>query len=71
VSVVVSEKLKSRAILECYRRAAEARRMADAASNLLEKTDFLEIEKMWLSLAHSPEFWSAKILDNGRNPFSF
>jgi hypothetical protein len=45
--------------------------MADAASNLLEKTDFLEIEKMWLSLAHSPEFWSAKILDNGRNPFSF
>jgi hypothetical protein len=67
----VSEKLKSRAILECYRRAAEAHRMADAASNLLEKTDFPEIEKIWLSLVRSPEFWSAKILHSGRNPFSF
>jgi hypothetical protein len=45
--------------------------MADAASNLLEKTDFPEIEKIWLSLVRSPEFWSAKILHSGRNPFSF
>ena len=40
-------------ILECYRRAAEARRMADRVTNRLEKEDFLAIEQRWLSLARS------------------
>jgi len=53
----VPKKFRSRAILECYRRADEARPMAEAAGDLLEKTDFLEIEKTWLSLARSPELW--------------
>jgi hypothetical protein len=42
-------------ILECYGRAAEARRMADGATNRPEKADFLAIEQRWLSLAHSHE----------------
>jgi hypothetical protein len=42
-------------ILECYRRAAEARRMADGATNRPEKADFLAIEQRWLSLARSCE----------------
>jgi hypothetical protein len=41
--------------LECYRRAAEARRMADGATNGLAKADFLAIEQRWLSLARSDE----------------
>jgi hypothetical protein len=41
--------------LECYRRAAEARRMADGATNEPAKADFLAIEQRWLSLAHSGE----------------
>jgi hypothetical protein len=53
----VSDKLKSRVILECYRRAAQARRMAEATTNLSEKMDFFEIEKTWLSLSRSPELW--------------
>jgi hypothetical protein len=47
----VPKKSRSGAILEFYRRAAEARRMADAATNPLAKVDFLAIEKRWLSLA--------------------
>jgi len=42
---------KRGAILDCYRRAAEARRMADRATNRLEQEDFLAIEQRWLSLA--------------------
>jgi hypothetical protein len=41
--------------LECYRRAAEARRMADGSPNGLAKADFLAIEQRWLSLARSYE----------------
>jgi hypothetical protein len=40
-------------ILECYRRAAQAGRMADAATDRAEKADFREIEKRWLSLARN------------------
>jgi hypothetical protein len=54
----VSDKLKSRVILECYRRAAQARRMAEATTNLSEKMDFFEIEKTRLSLSRSPELWA-------------
>jgi hypothetical protein len=49
------KKSRSGAILECYRRAAEARRMADGATNGLAKADFLAIEQRWLSLARSDE----------------
>jgi hypothetical protein len=52
----MSEKFGSVAILECYRRAAEARRFADDAVNPFEKADFLDIERRWMSLAHSYEF---------------
>ena len=39
-------------VQECYRRAAEARRFADAASATpSERDDFLRIERRWLSLA--------------------
>ena len=43
---------KSDAIVECYRRAAEARRMADTAVDLSERADFLKVEQRWLSLAY-------------------
>jgi hypothetical protein len=46
------QECKSDAIIECYRRAAEARRMADTAVDQSERTDFLEIEQRWLSLAY-------------------
>jgi hypothetical protein len=51
--VAMSEKFESVAILECYRRAAEARRFADDAVNSFEKADFLDIERRWKSLAYS------------------
>jgi hypothetical protein len=38
-------------IVECYRRAAEARRIADGATDPLTKADFLKVEQRWLSLA--------------------
>jgi hypothetical protein len=38
-------------IVECYRRAEEARRMAKAALTPLEKADLVEVEQRWLSLA--------------------
>ena len=38
-------------ILECYRRAEEARRMANAALLPWEKADLVEVEQRWLSLA--------------------
>ena len=49
------KKSRSDAILECYRRAAEARRMADRATDRPAKADFLAIEQRWLSLARSYE----------------
>jgi hypothetical protein len=53
---LVAKKSKSGVvILECYRRAAEARRMADGATNQPAKADFLAIEQRWLSLARSHE----------------
>ena len=49
------KKSRSGVILECYRRAAEARHMADHATDRSAKADFLAIEKRWLSLARSYE----------------
>jgi len=42
-------------VQECYRRAAEAKRIADDASTPSEKANFLEIEHRWLFLARSYE----------------
>jgi hypothetical protein len=54
----VPKKPKSDTILECYRRAEEARRMADAATSQFERADFLDVAQRWLSLARSPQLWS-------------
>jgi hypothetical protein len=54
----VSQKSKSDTILEFYRLAAEARRMADATGSPRQKADLLEVEDRWLSLARSQELWS-------------
>jgi hypothetical protein len=51
----VPKKSRAGVILECYRRAAEARRMAGAATNRPARADFLAIEQRWLSLARSYE----------------
>ena len=45
------KKSRSGAVQEFYRRAAEARRMADRATDRSAKADFLAIEQRWLSLA--------------------
>jgi hypothetical protein len=52
---LVPKKSRSGVVQECYRRAAEARRMADRATNRPAKADFLAIEQRWLSLARSYE----------------
>jgi hypothetical protein len=38
-------------ILECYRRAQDARRFVDTATTPAEKADIIEVERRWLSLA--------------------
>ena len=38
---------------ECYRRAADARRLSDSAADPSTKSEFLEIEQRWLYLARS------------------
>jgi hypothetical protein len=49
------QQFRSDAILDCYRRAAEARRTADAATTPDTKSEFLDFERRWLSLAHGFE----------------
>jgi hypothetical protein len=49
----VPKKSRSGAVQEFYRRAAEARRMADRATDRSAKADFLGIEQRWLSLART------------------
>ena len=39
------------AVLECYRRAAEAHQIAKAAADPITKADFFELEKHWRILA--------------------
>jgi hypothetical protein len=51
---------------ECYRRAAEARRMAETAgATSAERADLLEVERRWLSLARSSK---GKKGTNSRQP---
>ena len=56
----MAKKSRSGVILECYRRAAEARRMADRATDRSAKVDFLEIEQRWLSLARTYDAETAR-----------
>jgi len=52
--------LVSDTVRECRRRAKEARHMADTATSLFERADFLDIEQRWLSLARSPQLWARR-----------
>jgi hypothetical protein len=45
-----------REIRECYRRAEECGRLAEAALIESTKADYLDMERRWRSLAHSYEF---------------
>jgi hypothetical protein len=47
----VSQKSRSDAFLECYRRAVEARRIAEATNCPFQRADFFDIEERWLTLA--------------------
>jgi hypothetical protein len=42
-----------REIRECYRRAEECGRLAEAALIESTKADYLDMERRWRSLAHS------------------
>jgi hypothetical protein len=55
-------------ILECYRRAQDARRFIDTASTLAEKADCIEVERRWLSLARElrTQVSSGRLLRNSR-----
>lgn len=46
---------------ECYRRAAEAHRIADAYGTPAEKKDLLDVERRWLSLAFQFEAEEANV----------
>ena len=43
-------------IAECHRRATECRERAESAPSESAKQAFLDLERRWLSLAHSYEF---------------
>ena len=43
-------------IAECYRRAHESREAAKRTSDPSLKQDLLDMERRWISLAHSYEF---------------
>jgi len=57
----------SKEIRECYLRAEECKQQASTAMTPAAKTDFLDMECRWLSLAHSYEF--AERLSNFTEPF--
>jgi hypothetical protein len=54
------------AIRDCYRHAAKARRTANAAINPDTKSDFLGLERRWLSLARGFELEHAAQDSAGR-----
>jgi hypothetical protein len=47
--------VRALAVRECYRRAAEARRLAAATTDPEEKRDLITVEQRWLALARSEE----------------
>jgi hypothetical protein len=56
------QKSKAEMIVECYRLAAQARHMAETATNPFERADLLEVGERSLSLARSPELWRGQEL---------
>jgi hypothetical protein len=52
----VPQKPSADTVLECYRRAAEAHRIAAAATDPVTKADFVEIERRWRFLARTRQF---------------
>jgi hypothetical protein len=57
----------SKEIQDCYRHAAECRQRAERTFAEKSRQDFLDMERRWLSLAHSCEF--AERLSNYVEPF--
>jgi hypothetical protein len=55
-------------IRECYLLAGQCRRLAETAVTPYAKTEFVDMERRWLSLAHKYEF--AKRLSDSTAPFS-
>jgi len=55
-------------IRECYLLAEQCRRLAETALTASAKTDFVDMERRWLSLAHNYEF--AERLSDFTTPFS-
>ena len=51
----MSRRTDADAVLECYRRAAEAHQIAKAATDPITKADFFELEKHWHILARKHE----------------
>jgi hypothetical protein len=49
------EQFRSDAINDCYRHAAEARRTAETTSDPHTRSEFLQFERRWLSLARGFE----------------
>jgi hypothetical protein len=49
------QRFRLHAARECYRRAAEARRLAAATADPAEKQDLLAVEQGWLTLARKAE----------------
>jgi hypothetical protein len=61
----MDQQFVSHAAKEFRRRAAEARRMAHAATNLAEKQDLLAVEQWWLSQVRKAEAESEDHLNAG------
>jgi hypothetical protein len=59
----------SEEIAECYKCASECREYAKRALDQATKQDFLEMERRWLSLAHTYEF-AKRLSDFTATPFS-
>ena len=49
----MSRKSNVEIVLECYRRAAQAHRIAATAADPVTKADFVEIERHWRFLART------------------
>jgi len=54
-------------IRECYLLAEQCRRLAETALTPSAKTDFVDMERRWLSLAHNYEF-AERLSDFHRTP---
>jgi hypothetical protein len=49
----MSDESNADVVVECYRRAAEARQIANAAADPGMKADFFEVERRWRVLARN------------------